>query len=394
MTRLQRVGVVGLCVALAVAGVVPAVMRAAAPGGKPAASQPAGRSVDELMKDLSALDEKITNLMPTPQLLGDADFRGGDGQKVASILKEAIRVMADLEKAVKSDPKLKDVTELADDVHGGRLHAMAYAAILGDKESTGALEALAKEKSADGLAAGCALTLSQWVLASKDGAAQQKILDAFAAVAKDNAQNDEVMSTLAVMTNLGPASGEMEKKVIEVIRANMKGPAATGLLAQLDGEQEQKALVGKPLTVEGRTSTDGKFSSAEYQGKVVMLDFWATWCGPCIQELPNVKKAYAAYHGKGFEIVGLSCDTGDDVLNAFIKDKEMPWVQLRERSQNEAERWHPLAKKYHVDGIPQMFLIDREGILRYVDARENLEKKVALLLAEAPKGAETKPAGK
>jgi hypothetical protein len=60
----------------------------------------------------------------------------------------------------------------------------------------------------------------------------------------------------------------------------------------------------------------------------------------------------------------------------------MPWVQLRETSQTQAKNWHPLAEKYHVDGIPQMFLIDREGILRYVDARDNLEKKVSTLVEE------------
>jgi peroxiredoxin len=134
-------------------------------------------------------------------------------------------------------------------------------------------------------------------------------------------------------------------------------------------------------TLEGR---DVKL--ADFRGKYVLLDFWATWCGPCVAELPNVKQAYDSYHDKGFEIVGLSCDANDEVLNNFTKDKGMPWVQLREATQTEADNWHPLAKKFHVDGIPAMFLIDRNGILRYVDAREDLSKKIGLLVAEPAGG--------
>jgi peroxiredoxin len=396
MTWLQRTGVIGICVALSGAAILSKVLYGAAPGSKPAtatATAPAGKSFDELMKSMGTIDRKITDLMPTPALLADADFRAGDGQKAVPALKELVALMGDLETAIRSDPKLKDEADLADEVHAGRFHAMAYLAILGDKTTTEALESQAKwDPSANGVAAGCALSLSQWLLASKDAAAQQKVLDDLAVVAKDHAEDEEVLATLGVMTNLGPASEEMSKKVVAVIRTNLKGPGAKGLLAQIEGEQEQKAMVGKPLVIEGRTSTDGKFSSAEYKGKVVLLDFWATWCGPCIAELPNVKKAYADFHDQGFEIVGLSCDSGDDVLNKFTKDKEMPWVQLRETSQSARDNWHPLAKKYHVDGIPQMFLIDREGVLRYVDAREDLAKKVAKLIAETPKGAETKPA--
>jgi thiol-disulfide isomerase/thioredoxin len=194
-----------------------------------------------------------------------------------------------------------------------------------------------------------------------------------------------VAGALNFMANLGGANNDVTKKVIEVIRTNIKTDDVKAMLAQLDAAQAQLALVGKPLTIAGRTSTGGSFSLADYKGKVVMIDFWATWCGPCIGELPNVKKAYKDYHDKGFEIVGVSCDDNDNDLNAFTKDNGMTWVQLREKSQTEAENWHPLAKKYGVDGIPAMFLVDREGILRFVDARDGLEKKVAQLLAEPAK---------
>jgi thiol-disulfide isomerase/thioredoxin len=377
--------------------VIPSLVRGTAPGtpaaGGAAATSADTKKVQDLLKELSAVDDKITALMPTATLLADASFRAGDGQKALPLIKDSIRVLGELETAAKADPKLKNASEMAEEVHAARYHAMAFAAALGDKDIAAALENQAKwDQSADGLKANCAYTLSQWVRNSSDAAAQKKVLEDFVPAVKDNAENEEVVSTLATMRNLGAANEAMEDQVATTIRDNMKGPVVQSLLAQIDGEKAQKAMVGKPLVIEGRTSTGGKFSSADYKGKVVMVDFWATWCGPCIAELPNVKKVYAAYHDKGFEIVGLSCDSGDDELNAFTKEKEMPWVQLRETSQTQAKNWHPLAEKYHVDGIPQMFLIDRDGILRYVDARNNLEKKVSALVEEKKPAAQ--PAAK
>ena len=78
----------------------------------------------------------------------------------------------------------------------------------------------------------------------------------------------------------------------------------------------------------------------------------------------------------------MDCDDSDETVNGFTQSHEMPWLQLRELSQSQ-ENWHPLAKQWHVDGIPTMFLIDRQGILRYIDAREDTATKIAQLLAEA-----------
>ncbi len=114
----------------------------------------------------------------------------------------------------------------------------------------------------------------------------------------------------------------------------------------------------------------------------MVVDFWATWCGPCLAKLPDVKKVYAEDHAKGLEIVGVSCDGADAVLNKFTADNNMPWVQLRETSQTDEDHWSPIALRLNVTAIPAMFIIDRKGILREVDAGEDTEKKVDAILNE------------
>jgi thiol-disulfide isomerase/thioredoxin len=110
-----------------------------------------------------------------------------------------------------------------------------------------------------------------------------------------------------------------------------------------------KDLDGKPLSV------------ANYKGKVVLVDFWATWCGPCLKEMPNVIAAYNKYHEKGFEIIGISLDDdadhGRDQVTAFIKDNKMPWPQYYDGKHWETE----LAVKYGVHEIPGSYLLDGAG---------------------------------
>ncbi len=157
-------------------------------------------------------------------------------------------------------------------------------------------------------------------------------------------------------------------------------------LAELSGKLHDAAkkrlgILGKPLVLKG-TLVDGKeLDWGPYKGKVVLVDFWATWCGPCLRELPNVLKLYEQYHSKGFEIVGVSLDTSKEALEKFIKDKEIPWQNLFSHDEENQGWKHPLAQELGVNAIPHTILIGQDGKVLALGLRgERLAKKLEELL--------------
>jgi thiol-disulfide isomerase/thioredoxin len=129
------------------------------------------------------------------------------------------------------------------------------------------------------------------------------------------------------------------------------------------------------------TSVDGKpLSVTALKGKVVLVDFWATWCPPCRAEIPNVVATYKKYHDQGFNIIGVSLDEDQAKLTAFTKAQDMAWPQYFD-----GKGWgNELAAKYGIESIPATFLIDGQGNIIGKDLRgEDLEAAVAKALGKS-----------
>jgi peroxiredoxin len=218
-----------------------------------------------------------------------------------------------------------------------------------------------------------------------------KAFDAF--VSENKQKNPEQAANAAFMKALLyiQVFGDSDKGT-EMMRGVKKDFAATKFGAQADqvlGSLERQAearKVAENLKVGAKfpdfteKDVNGKsFSLADQKGKVVLIDFWATWCGPCRAELPNVLETYKKFHPKGFEILGISLDSDQSKLQDFVKSKEMTWQQFFD-----GKGWeNKLAQQYGVQSIPATYLVDGQGIIIAKDLRgDDLAAAVEKALAK------------
>lgn len=152
----------------------------------------------------------------------------------------------------------------------------------------------------------------------------------------------------------------------------------------LEGTLRRAQLPGNEMLVGGTFIDDTEYKAEDYAGKTVLIDFWATWCGPCRGEIPNVKKLYAFYHEKGFEIIGISSDRDVETLKKFIEKEEMPWKQMMRNKALVADG-QTMGEYYGVTGIPTMILIGKDGKVITVNARgKALEKALEEIYGPMP----------
>ncbi len=161
---------------------------------------------------------------------------------------------------------------------------------------------------------------------------------------------------------VGMNSGQRTKAkdFLELVKSDLsshpEGPQVVQFLNQLSGELSLPG-VGDEMEIAFTDLSGTKIDLAKMKDKVVLVDFWATWCGPCIAEMPNVIAAYEKYREQGFEVLGISLDEDKAALEKFIAEKKMNWPQFFD-----GQGWaNELARKHGIQSIPATFLIGKGG---------------------------------
>jgi thiol-disulfide isomerase/thioredoxin len=212
-------------------------------------------------------------------------------------------------------------------------------------------------------------------------------------------KGDTSVTTAAILAQLGqfvadfptyPSLDALKYKVAETLdRADPN--AAAMLLKELaaSGQGQIADLARKDLATSQklRSPLDLRFTAVDgsqvdlsaLRGKVVLLDFWATWCGPCRAELPNVLAAYRRLHDRGFEIVGISLDQDKSSLLYFTAANGMTWPQYFD-----GKGWqNSISSGFGIQSIPAMWLINKKGYVVTTNGQADLEGQIEKLLAEA-----------
>ncbi len=172
----------------------------------------------------------------------------------------------------------------------------------------------------------------------------------------------DLASALAAQARIaGDLAGSRE--IYERVSAAFSLNAQIGEI--IEGRIARQDLIGQPAPGIAANDMEGKrVEIGDLAGKVVLVDFWATNCAPCLAEFPNLKQLYKEFHEKGLEIIGVSFDDSPDTVQAFVPRAKLPWRMVMNESPE-----GQISQRYKTRTIPALFLIDRKGTIAQVDIR-------------------------
>jgi thiol-disulfide isomerase/thioredoxin len=356
-------------------------------GGAPAATTQPGDSVPIPPEAQNA--EQIFEFLDG---LGEMEPAGKSEEEMIAHQKKIFRTVLN---AINQVMTLEMTDPQAMEAHFYRLQALQYLKQLGEpgageqfNQAIGAALADKRPQVNDiGMKFHVELGLGMWSKLNE----QQRVglIDTVVAfVSRGKPDENKLQMIMAVVDYLGDMNGgsPYAKRLLDStipLFKNSGNEDIVGIVPMLEGIARRMGLPGNPIEVSGTLLDGSQFNWGAYRGKVVLVDFWATWCGPCRAEVPNVLKLYNAYHGKGFEVVGISLDEKPEQAQSYIQQTGIPWVTLFNKDENQRGWEHPLAVYYGITGIPRAILVDQEGKVVSMMARgPNLERELRKLLGE------------
>lgn len=408
---LRRTAIVSglVCLALAVSG--PAAEKAEKPAAKPKPTtakpddtkaatpkpEPKAKPKEEAdpfavpngtPKELFAYIEKVQKLKPEG-IRSREEF-------LEFVLKSRQAVLQAADKILADKPTAEQFTRAAT-LKLGCLEVLSKLKVPdADKKLAAFAEAMKKAGKAELARAARATMLIAKANQPGDAAAMKKLL---AETRKYLAEGPLTRRDLSLMMSVGQALeyGDHPKLAAEAYKefAAMASKSDDGLVARYASRMEAAArrmdLPGNPIKIEGLTMDGKKFDWDKFaKGKIVLIDFWATWCGWCIREIPEMKKLYRAYHDRGFEIVGIAGDDERPPLDEFLEKTKIPWTILYGK-----EGPSPTIEYYGISAFPTQLLVGRDGKVVSLNARgEKLREDLSRLLGPAGEEKPGKKAGK
>ncbi len=336
------------------AGVLLRAAAPAAPASKESVIQGINKLQDAMKKDGVKIDAVLGQHSPV-ELITNASYRAKFAGKVIPLFRDIVNQANKFSTKFPADAPM---------VASLKYHYLGLLQLIGDKSAGKTIAA--DEKSANAHTAREALMAElqvKWWNDRTNAAAQGKILDQYTAMAKAHPQSNSLAILLLGMSQgNGSADAAMSNRARSIIDKDLNGPIAQQIIQQDNQNLALKSRIGKPFSLVGREVNGKTFHLSAWKGKVVLVDFWATWCPPCRASLPHVTKLFEKYHSRGFNIVGVSNDYHRSALVNFLKaNKKMVWPQLIGKNQHS---WNKLSQQNDVNAIPAQFIVDKKGILR------------------------------
>ncbi len=168
-----------------------------------------------------------------------------------------------------------------------------------------------------------------------------------------------------------------EREEMQSLRINLQASIRRLELLGHNFELDEQSLDGKRLRIE------------DYAGKFIIVDFFATWCEPCLTEVPRIQKHYAKYKDKGLEVIGISLDDDVEALKAYLEGAKLPWPIVHDDAPEPLDR---LQMKFGVSHLPTVLLLNKEGIVVSLEARGAELDRLVQMLFDAPTPAPAPPA--
>lgn len=202
-----------------------------------------------------------------------------------------------------------------------------------------------------------------------------RLLTFLADVLGDTAEREQVVATVNLLR--------------PHLKASLQAGGDAGLakkVAALDGVVRRLELPGQTIAVEGLLLDGKPIDWQAYRGKVVLIDYWATWCGLCHAELPNLRMLHQTYGEQGFEVLGVSLDENQQQVQQFLTKHSIPWPTLFGHEKQSRGWNHPMVAKYGIFDLPRVILVDRDGRVVTTNARgPQLAAEVRRLFADTAK---------